>query len=100
SLVGDWTCSAWGGHHTIYHIDIGGGERLAPALLMWAAVAGIASGLASRLFAEMVHGLQAFWKRFVPVFWLRPVAGAGVVICLVLLLDTRDYLGLGVHDPD
>lgn len=100
SVVADWTCSAWGIHHTPYHIDIGGGERLNPYLLLWAGLGGIAFGLASRLFSDLVHNLHAVLKKYVSVFWLRPVVGAMVVIGLVYLTGTRDYLGLGVTNPD
>lgn len=100
SVVADWTCSAWGIHHTPYHISIEGGERLHPYLLLWAGLGGIAFGLASRFFSELVHALHGVWIKLIPVFWLRPVAGALVVIGLVSITGTRDYLGLGVTNPD
>lgn len=100
SVVADWTCGEWGIHHTSYHIAIDGGERLNPYLLLWAGLGGIAFGLASRLFSELVHNLEGVWKKFISVFWLRPVVGALVVIALVYAVGTRDYLGLGVTNPD
>jgi H+/Cl- antiporter ClcA len=100
SVVADWTCAAWGIHHTSYHIAIDAGERLNPYLLLWAGLGGITFGLAGRLFSELVHGLQNFWKKSIRLFWLRPVVGALVVIALVYLIGTRDYLGLGVSNPE
>jgi len=100
SIVGDYTCGAWGIHHTSYHIGIGNIPRLDVPLLGMVVVAAICFGLASRLFSESVHRLQEFWKKIIPIFWLRPVAGAAVVIALAYLLGTRDYLGLGVSSPD
>ncbi len=100
SIVGDYTCSAWGIHHTSYHIGIEGSRSLNPSLLVMVVLAAICFGLASRFFSVAVHELQKFWTKLIPVFWLRPVAGAAVVIALVYLLGTRDYLGLGVSNPD
>ncbi|MEY3897744.1 MAG: hypothetical protein RLZZ214_3265 [Verrucomicrobiota bacterium] len=100
SIVGDYTCSAWGIHHTTYHIGIGGGWQLDPLLLVQVVGAAVCFGLASRLFSGMVHLFQGFWQRVIPLPWLRPAAGAAFVIGLVYLLGTRDYLGLGVSHPD
>lgn len=98
SIVGDYTCSAWGIHHTAY--SIANYPALDLPLLGMVVFAAICFGLASRLFSLAVHNLQRFWSKVIPVFWLRPVAGAAVVVSLVYLLGTRDYLGLGVSSPD
>ena len=98
-VVGDWGCRVWGVHHTAYHVALG------PAAFEWitagkVAIAAVAFGLASVLFAELTHGLSHLWRRWVKWELARPVLGAGVVIALVYLLGTRDYLGLGVTSPD
>jgi len=98
SIVGDYTCSAWGIHHTGYHIAIGDMPRLDLPLLSMVVAAAICFGLVSRLFSEAVHGLQGFWSRTIPIFWLRPVAG-GMVVILLVPLAGWDYLGLGVSSP-
>jgi len=104
SLIGDVTCSAWGIHHTAYHIAIadGSGDRAALdfRLLGLTIAAGVIFGLISQFFSEFVHYLQQFWKKTIAYAPLRPVAGGLVVIALTYLLGTRDYLGLGVHSPD
>ncbi len=104
SVIGDATCSAWGIHHTSYHIDpMLPGTVLAPwdtRLILKIALAGIACGLVSRLFSVTAHALQNLWKRLCPWAPLRPVLGGIVVIALVLALGTRDYLGLGVRGPE
>jgi H+/Cl- antiporter ClcA len=100
SVVGDLTCAAWGVHHATYHIAITGADHLDLPLLALVVGAAICFGLASRLFSELTHTLQGFWKSIIPLPWLRPVAGASVVIGLVYLLGTRDYLGIGVSNPD
>jgi H+/Cl- antiporter ClcA len=103
SLVGDVTCSAWGIQHSIYHIGItdlsGGHAVLEGGLLAKVVLAAAAFGLVSKLFAELTHGLQHALKRALPNGALRAAAGGLVVIGLVYLVGTRDYLGLGVHGP-
>ncbi|MDF0491372.1 DUF190 domain-containing protein [Sphingomonas sp. H39-1-10] len=102
-IVGDWTCHQLGIHHGAYHIDYvsgsGGSLMTEPLLLAKAALAGIAFGLASLVFAEANHNLGAFFKRLFPFGPLRPFVGGLLIIGLVYALGTRDYLGLGVSAP-
>lgn len=103
SIVGDATCTAWGVHHTIYHLDVasGAGSHAAfhAGLLLKVAGAAICFGLASRLFSELTHGVQRCFAKVLPFAPHRPVVGGLLVIGLVFLTGTRDYLGLGVHAP-
>jgi H+/Cl- antiporter ClcA len=97
-VVGDWACTAWGIHHTQYHVEVGA------VAFQWVtagkvALAAVAFGLASVVFAELTHGLQHVWRKVIKYDYLRPAAGGVVVIALVYLLGTRDYLGLGVVSP-
>jgi H+/Cl- antiporter ClcA len=100
SIVGDMTCSAWGIRHASYHIDITGTGHPDLKLLALVTCAAICFGLASRLFSALTHTLQSSWKKLIPIPWLRPAAGGLLVIALVYLLGTRDYLGIGVSNPD
>ena len=107
SIVGDWACAAWGIHHTGYHIASFGEMQLVrqvPHLDWWlagkVAIASIAFGLASVLFAELAHGLNRVFKQLVKWPVLRPAVGGIVVIGLTYLVGTRDYLGLGVSSSD
>ena len=104
AVLGDWTCSQWGIHHTLYHIAYRHGEAgkidIAPLLLIKTALAGVCFGLAGRLFAEANHGLSALFKRSIGFAPLRPVVGGAIVIGLVFAFGTRDYLGLGVWSAD
>jgi H+/Cl- antiporter ClcA len=106
ALVADWSCHLWGIGHTHYHVAFGGTAGLAgafklDALLFTKVVAcSVAFGLVSALFSELSHGLGGWFKRLVPYAPLRPALGGAIVIALVLLLGTRDYLGLGVTNPD
>ncbi len=98
-IVGDYFCTVWHIHHTQYHIAVG------PIAFDWLtlakiALASIAFGFASVIFATLTHRLHRFWQRVTPIEILQPVLGALVIIALVFLLGTRDYLGLGVTAPD
>jgi len=103
SIIGDATCTQWGIHHTIYHIDVKQPSDLRAAfdivLLTKVALAAVCFGLAARFFAEITHGVQALFARLVHFAPLRPVLGGFIVIGLVYLVGSRDYLGLGVTSP-
>ncbi len=104
SIVSDRACQAWGIHHPQYFIastsPAVGGVHLDWLIAGKAAVAAVAFGLASVMFAELIHGINHTFKKTVsrPVF--RPVIGGLLVIALVYLVGTRDYLGIGVSYAD
>lgn len=107
SVLADIVCSAWGIHHTKYHIEL-----LAPAvssiqidflLLLKVIIAGVAFGLTGFVFAQLSHRIKEQSNRMIKVHkWMIPVLGSSVIILLTFLLGTQDYLGLGVtsKDPD
>jgi len=104
ALIGDWTCHAWGIHHTLYHIDYlagapHGSVHVEPLLLLKVTLGGVAFGLAGLVFAEANHTVSGLFKRLVPRPYLRPAVGGLLVIALVYVFGTRDYLGLGVWAP-
>lgn len=104
SIVGDQVNAAWGVGHTHYTLVFADSISLAidrPAMFEWllagkVAVAAVGFGLVSVLFVELTHGLSRIFKKAIAVPWLRPAVGGCLVILLVWLLGTRDYLGLGV----
>jgi len=103
SVVADWACHSWGIGHTPYHVAVTSGSFHAEPLLMGKVIlAAVAFGLASLLFSESSHRLGAAFKHFIPRPELRPVVGGLMVIGLVFLAGTPDYLGLGVlgNRPD
>lgn len=102
AILADITCAAWGIHHTVYHIspaDISANTflHINGWLLLKALAAGIAFGLAGYLFASAQHGIKKLSNQYIAKAWLRPVAGAAIVLVLCNVLGTRDYLGLGVQ---
>jgi H+/Cl- antiporter ClcA len=105
AIIGDFTCSAWGIKHSIYHVEfrepLGAlGFHFDPVLLGKVSIAAMAFGLASLLFAELAHGLQKIFRAKITWAPLRPAIGGFIVIALVSIVGTRDYLGLGVTSPD
>lgn len=107
ALISHWTCSAWGIHHTEYHMAelVNAGFAPIGAAAYWALfgkvlLAGAAFGLASVLFAELTQGLHRLFARLLPRPYLRPVLGGCLVIGLTYLVGNRDFLGLGVSNPD
>lgn len=103
-IVGDLSVSAWGIHHTAYHIDIIHADpalfpnyfRLDILLLAKVIVASIAFGLASMLFAESTHAIKRGFNKIVPQKWLIPALGALIIIGLTFLNGKPDYLSLGI----
>lgn len=107
ALFADLTTSAWGIHHTHYHIDFAGSANMfAPflhfdfLLLIKVVAAGIAFGLASYLFSELMHSIKNYANRFISVKWLIPVSGGLLIIVLCYAVGTTDYIGLGVTGKD
>lgn len=106
SIVSDQTCLAWGVVHTHYEV-----RSLVPQaaathhavcdgwLLGHAVAGGVLFGLVGALFVGMGHAVHHWFGRMVSSPILRPVLGGCLVIALVQLLGTRDFLGLGVLAP-
>lgn len=101
ALLADYTCRGWHIAHTHYHVQAGIAQ-LNVLLLVKIAGAGILFGFAAFLFAELTHRIKSVFTQLIPVRWLIPAMGGIVLIALVFLLQTRDYLGLGVtsQQPD
>lgn len=94
SIVGDLTTRALGIVHTAYpqapHVE------LTPLLCaQWLGFA-LAVAAVSVAFIELTHAIKRAGERFVPHLGLRMALGGAVIVALWRLLDTSDYLGLGV----
>lgn len=106
SLVADVTVSAWGVHHTAYHIDVlaktpylwSDNISLNLFLLLKVIFASALFGLASYVFSILVHEIKTFFLSLVSRKWLIPFLGGLIIIALTYLLGKPDYLSLGV-DP-
>ncbi|MBS1689145.1 MAG: voltage-gated chloride channel family protein [Bacteroidetes bacterium] len=108
AVFADIVCSAWGIHHTRYHILFHHSDASTVPfihfdflLLLKVIIAGIAFGLSGYLFATLSHTIKQQVNHFIPTRkWLIPVIGAAIIIALTYILGTRDYLGLGVTSQD
>ncbi len=107
SIISNWSCGAWGIHHTEYHMAelVNSGFAPSGAASYWwlfgkVLIAGSAFGLISVLFAEFTQGLHRIFARLSPRPYLRPIMGGLIVIGLTYLVGTRDFLGLGVTNPE
>jgi len=99
AIIGDRACVAWGIHHAHYSISTVAPDFVG-LLTVKVVLAAVAFGLASVLFAELVHGINHIFKRTIARPWLRPVLGGLLVIGLTWLIGSRDYLGLGTFSSD
>jgi len=93
SLAADRVCLAWGARHA--HYAVPGFPELSIATFCAALVAGVAFGLAARLFVFVSHGTTRFAKSRVAWAPARPALGGVVVAACIALAGTR-YAGLGV----
>ncbi len=104
AIMGDLTVSAWGIHHTAYHIDIVPATRnaLSPyfnldmLLLLKVIAAAVIFGITSRLFAQAVHAVKNTLNKFIAPEWLVPAIGGVLIIALTFIIGKPDYLSLGV----
>lgn len=105
AIVADQSCVAWGIQHTHYHVEtrnpVGDMHQFSGFLLLTKVVfAGIVFGLASRLFSESAHGFHHLFRTRIKSPEWRAAIGGVIIIGLVHLVGTRDYLGLGVSSSD
>jgi H+/Cl- antiporter ClcA/PII-like signaling protein len=105
AIAADWSCHAWGIEHTHYAIGFMANAGDATAfhlnglLLLKVVIASVLFGLMARCFSEFSHAVSAAFKAVCPYAPLRPVIASGILLGLVYLLGTREYLGLGVWSP-
>ncbi len=104
SLLADMVCSAYGITHTHYSIHFHDQSytgfpflRFDLWLLVKVSAAGIIFGLVSYLFSELSHSIKYYANRFIANKYLIPLIGGVIVIALVYMAGTTDYLGLGVN---
>jgi H+/Cl- antiporter ClcA len=88
SIFAHFTCIAWGIQHTAYHLNY--------TLLIKILFAGILFGLVALLFTSALTNIKKLSNQYVSKKWLIPAIGGCIIIGMTFLLNTRDYLGLGV----
>ena len=104
SIIADFTVSVWGIHHTAYHIDV------LPNVPYWLSaylpfnlpllgkviLASVLFGLASYLFAVLVHEIKNVFQLLIKRKWLIPFIGGIIIILITFIIGKPDYLSLGV----
>lgn len=105
AIVADLVCSASGITHTHYQINYQDTNTLIGALpinlnvslLLKVSVGGIVFGLAALLFVKLSGLIKATSAKYIKQPLLVPIVGGGLVLLISYLLNTDDYLGLGVN---
>jgi H+/Cl- antiporter ClcA len=96
SVVGNWTCVAWGVQRTDYRILMVSAPDVDALLVAKVLLASLAFALTSVFFAETTHLLRWLANRWIAWAPARPFVGGVIVILLVWILRTDEYLGLGL----
>lgn len=95
AFVAHWVCElVWGVGHTNYSIPEIPVHSLSN--LAWVIPAGVAFGLAARLFAETGHLVSDIFKKTIAYPPLRPFLGGILVAMIVYFTATTTYIGLGI----
>lgn len=94
----------WNVHHTVYRIG-NLNESLTFAALSWKLIAKIAIvavifGCCAQAFNRSLLAFKYLWSRISSRNWVHPLLGGTILIALVYLTGSRDYLGLGVSSSD
>ncbi|MGX7418624.1 voltage-gated chloride channel family protein [Carnobacterium gallinarum] len=94
ALVANWMAIYLGATHT--HYSMGNIPTTTVTLVIKLMFAAILFGLTGRLFSRLTDYLKNKWKEWFPNPVLKSFLGGSFIIVLVLLLGTRDYLGLSL----
>jgi H+/Cl- antiporter ClcA len=95
SFVGDLvTTQFWGVHHT--HYVVNEFPSLSLLILLKVILASVIFGLVSILFSELTHFLKRTFTAMFSNPMLKSAVGGLMIIVLVFIVGSRDYLGLGI----
>ncbi|GIP21571.1 voltage-gated chloride channel protein [Paenibacillus sp. J22TS3] len=93
-FVGSVVTDAWGIHHV--HFNIGSVPALSWLVLLKVLIASIAFGLTALLFSTLTHWVKKVYVQWIKHPAMRSFVGGLVIILLVFIFGSRDYLGLGI----
>ncbi|MTI29840.1 voltage-gated chloride channel family protein, partial [Xanthovirga aplysinae] len=94
AYLANYFCELWPVNHTHYSIPII--PEVNFSNLVWAILAGMAFGLAGRLFSKMIHFFSRHFKNKISYPPLRPVIGGIIIALVVWLMGSTRYIGLGL----
>ncbi|WP_082110786.1 chloride channel protein [Paenibacillus algorifonticola] len=83
-----------GTHHSHYAIGSLPGFNI--KLLLAIVLAAVLFGLTARLFVMLTHKLKALFSHYIPNPAIKSFIGGLLIILLVYVIGTRDYVGLGL----
>jgi H+/Cl- antiporter ClcA len=92
ACIGDLTARALGATHA-HHVPLAN-TPIDLLLMIKVLAAGVAFGLTSLLFVELLHAIKHTMSKFIKQLPLRLALGGVIIIALTLILNTQDYLGL------
>ncbi|MGF1924112.1 MAG: voltage-gated chloride channel family protein [Bacteroidia bacterium] len=94
AIIADLVTKLWGVPHTHYEISI------VPSItflnLLYAILAGVVFGLCSATFSKALRFVSNLFKSKITYPPFRPLIGGVLIVCIVLLLGTTRYIGLGI----
>lgn len=99
SWLGHLSCLAWGVHHSDYRacgLTLDGLAWFEPAVSGIVVIAAICFGLAARIFVQSSELAALGFSRISSSPVWRAFWGGALVILLVMMLGSADFLGLGV----
>lgn len=95
SFVGDLvTTRLWGVHHT--HYVVNEFPILSLMIILKVVLASVIFGLVSTLFSELTHFLKRTFTAMISNPMIKGAVGGLIIIALVFLVGSRDYLGIGI----
>ena len=94
SIVGNSVTIALGIHHSTYSIS--GIPELNLIIIIKIIFAAILFGFISKIFSELTHAMKSFFSSKINNPAIRSFIGGLLIISLVYLLNTRDFLGLSL----
>ena len=94
SFVGSLITSMLGIHHS--HQIIHNVPQLSFLVVLKVIIASILFGLTSVLFAELTHKLKKVFSKYMKNPMVKSFVGGIVIISLVYIVNSRDYLGLSL----
>ena len=93
SFIGNQIATLLKVQHTHYHMN---GITDNPSIFYKVIFCAIIFGLVSKLFSELTHYLKKYFSEKIPNPCVKSFVGGILIIALVLILNTRIYLGLSL----
>lgn len=95
SFTGDLVAThVWKVHHTHYQVDLF--PAIDALVVLKVITASVIFGLVSMMFSELTHYLKRSFSMIFKNPMLKSAAGGLIIIALVYVVGSRDYLGLGI----